>query len=133
MQCLCELGGFCNGYLAVGKVTLGGNSSQGLKSTFFRSKNLIYKLSCGLSSEVFCARGDKAERWEMLGVVLNITSAQAVLLSQCCCSLGEEAATPPLGSLGKCPALCLELVPLASPGTIPFFFFSGGLNLELSL
>lgn len=45
MQCLCELGGFCNRYLAVGKVTLGGNSSQGLKSTFFRSKNLIYKLS----------------------------------------------------------------------------------------
>lgn len=63
----------------------------------------------------------------MLGVVLNITSAQAVLLSQCCCSLGEEAATPPLGSLGKCPALCLELAPSL------FFFFSGGLNLELSL
>lgn len=64
----------------------------------------------------------------MLGVVLNITSAQAVLLSQCCCSLGEEAATPPLGSLGKCPSLCLELVPLASPGTIPFFFFFRGIE-----
>lgn len=65
VQCLCELGGFCNGYLALGKVTLGGSSSRGLKSTFCRSENLIYKLGCGLSSEVFCPGGYKVGRWEM--------------------------------------------------------------------
>lgn len=58
-------------------------------------------------------------------MVLNVTRAQAVLLSQCCCSLGEEPVPPPLGSLGKCPALCLGLVPLAFPGTIRFFFSRG--------